>query len=110
MAKTGRPSKFNQGYIKMLNQMDLATNFAFPTVKKACAFLGISRDTYYRWIKQYPEFREAHGHLLFCQHDNSINSVLTNELTNEMKGLYFLNPKRRINLDKYFEWPDCDYI
>lgn len=37
--------------------LDALTEGEIP--KKACEFAGISQDTYYRWLKEYPEFSEA---------------------------------------------------
>ena len=52
---TGRPSSFKVDYLKQLSEL-VAQGY---TVTRICAEWGISRDTYYRWMKENPDFAEA---------------------------------------------------
>lgn len=53
--KIGAPVKYNPSYCEKLQ---LARCEGAPIVV-ACSTLGIVPDTYYRWKKEYPEFKEA---------------------------------------------------
>lgn len=54
-SKIGAPVKYNPSYCE---KIQLARCEGAPIVV-ACSTLGIAPDTYYRWKKEYPEFKEA---------------------------------------------------
>lgn len=54
--KAGRPSKFNPDMIKtMLDAKDQGASDA-----QVMKILGVCRDTFYRWIRENPAFKDAH--------------------------------------------------
>lgn len=54
MAGVGRPTKLTSEVVNKLEEI-----FALDgTVEEACFFAGISRQTYYQWIKENPELND----------------------------------------------------
>lgn len=54
--KLGRPREYQDKYPALIR---LYRSNGYD-VSAFCSEVGISRDTYYRWVKEYPEFGEAH--------------------------------------------------
>lgn len=53
--RVGRPSKYNDDYaLRLLALMEDGLSF-----EACCGDLGITKDTGYRWAKEYPEFGHA---------------------------------------------------
>lgn len=50
-----RPTIFKESYCEEVIEL-MGKGFSDVAI---CAYWGISRDTYYRWIKEKPEFKEA---------------------------------------------------
>lgn len=56
MAKgRGRPGKYTPECVNKILDAIRNGNYAY----RAAALAGINQDTYYRWLKMYPEFSEA---------------------------------------------------
>lgn len=55
MAKRGRKPLDYQKHIVQLEQV-LSSG---ATVKDACAYVGVSQETFYLWLRSYPEFSEV---------------------------------------------------
>lgn len=66
-------------------------------VTEACRILGCHRSTYYEYIKQYPEIKEAHD---ACNEDSldESESVLMRFVRGEIKGM---GPRERLDAVKY---------
>jgi transposase len=52
----GRPSKYNKKHCKTV--LDLMKKG--ESVVACCAELSISRETFYQWVKEYPEFSDTY--------------------------------------------------
>lgn len=53
-ARTGRPSVMTQEVVRKLEHA-----FVYDSsVEEACTYAGISRNTYYEFLKQYPDFQD----------------------------------------------------
>lgn len=56
MAKAGRPSKYKPEFAEQLPAL-----FAEgQSVAEVAVVLGVTRDTFYDWVKRYPKFRDAY--------------------------------------------------
>jgi len=53
--KLGRPVEFHPDYIKLVRDI----RSRGYSISKFCSVVGISRDSFYRWKKEYPAFKEA---------------------------------------------------
>ena len=51
--KTGRPTKYDTKFPDRI----LSLFAEGRSVCEICADIGIAKDTFYRWIAEYPEFR-----------------------------------------------------
>jgi len=52
----GRPSKYNRKFCKtVIEKMRKG-----DSVVSCCAEIGITKDTFYRWVKEQPEFSDAY--------------------------------------------------
>lgn len=56
MAKGGRPTKYKKILAKRLPEMFKDGQ----SVCEVCVDLGIHKDTFYEWVKLYPEFSDAY--------------------------------------------------
>jgi transposase len=52
----GRPSKYSKKHCQTVLDMMKKGD----SVIACCAEIGISKDTFYKWIKQYPQFSDAY--------------------------------------------------
>ena len=55
-SKIGRPSEYQDKYPALIR---LYRSNGYE-VSAFCSEVGISRDSYYRWVEKYPDFGEAH--------------------------------------------------
>lgn len=54
--KMGRPTKYTAGLCRQLPEMFAGGE----SVAEVCAELRISKDTFYEWVKLYPNFSDAY--------------------------------------------------
>jgi len=73
--------------------IDLLTN-NLNNISGACETLGVSRDTYYKWKKSDPEFKEAAENVIETILDFAEHSLLKQiEVGNTAATIFFLKTK-----------------
>jgi transposase-like protein len=58
--QTGRPSKFNPSTSETICETVIDCMNKGYIVEEVCAEIGIARDTFFKWVKEYPEFSDAY--------------------------------------------------
>jgi len=58
--KTGRPSKFNAETKDKIFETVITCMSKGYIVEEVCAEIGIHRDTFFEWVKNYPEFSDCY--------------------------------------------------
>lgn len=74
--KVGRPSKYNEGFIREIDSYLDVTGREFtvlPTIQGFALRIGVSCDSIERWSKEYPEFCGALEKLKNKQAEQLIN-------------------------------------
>lgn len=59
--RTGRPTKYSANLVSRLPDCFQDGQ----SIAEVCTHLRISRQTYYTWLEEHPEFKEAHEEGLF---------------------------------------------
>lgn len=88
-----RPTKKNIDVVRLLEQ-SLQNGF---TIGKACQLAGITRDTYYHWLEEDPEFSYkmtiAQNFALEVARQNVVNAIIVDKDINTSK--WYLERKAR---------------
>lgn len=89
--KTGRPSVMTQDVVRKLEYA-----FAYDcTVEEACLYASISRNTYYEFLKQYPDFQDRIEALRGASILMARMTVLSEVERNADVALKYLERKRK---------------
>lgn len=56
----GRPSKFNPSTSETICETVITCMTKGYIVEEVCAEIGIARDTFFNWVKEYPDFSDAY--------------------------------------------------
>lgn len=88
--KVGRPSKYS---VKILEQTEKylkeykALGHSIPTDSSLCLRLGISRNTLYKWDKEYPQFSDLLEKLEALQREELLNNGLNGSFNSAISKL-----------------------
>lgn len=76
MKRTGRPTKYETGFVERVDKYLQTTGLEkrqLPTVEGFAIYLGVSRDSLYEWAKLYPLFSDTLRKIELLQKQQLIN-------------------------------------
>lgn len=119
----GRPTKYKKRYCedlvsyfdidafrvekKRVNIKGLVTEIPMevvnppPTVAGFCRSIGIHKDTFYEWVKKYPDFSDAYKKAEACQEDIIIKNTMLGKYE-KIFSIFFLKANKK--------WRDSDKV